>query len=228
MVVNAEFGMVVVALVLSYLIGAFPTAYVVGRLKGVDIFKTGSGNMGATNVARTFGLGWGIAVWLWDSTKGIIAILLARVFLPEDIWFASAFAGVMAIVGHNWSIWATLLTRGDMQGGIRGGKGAATAFGTLLMVAPNAAIVIIPFAVCLLAVIITRYVSLGVLVLFGTSMPWMYLFSASHRDAIPVWPQLYAVLVLALILYRFRENIQRLLSGTERRLLDRSTPNADS
>lgn len=219
MIVHADFGRVVLALLFSYMIGAFPTAYVLGRLKGVNIFSIGSGNMGATNVARTFGLGWGVAVWFWDSTKGILAILLARVFLPEeDIWFASVFAGVMAIIGHNWSIWATLLT-----GSVRGGKGAATALGTLLMVAPTPAIVAIPFVACLAAVLLTRYVSLGVLVLFGTSMPWMYVFSATHPDTVPVWPQFYALLVLALILYRFRDNIHRLLTGTERRLGEKVT-----
>lgn len=220
--VHANFISIVIALFISYLIGSFPTAYFLGKLKGVDIFATGSGNMGATNVARTFGFYWGVAVWLWDSTKGIIAILVARLILPEDIWFASVFAGVMAIIGHNWSIWATLLT-----GAVRGGKGAATAFGTLLMVAPAPAIVAIPFAACLLAIIITRYMSLGVLILFGTSMPWMYFFSAANSDAIPVWPQIYAALVMLLILYRFRENIHRLLTGTERRLGDRSAAPID-
>ncbi len=218
MVIHGSFFSVIFVALLSYMIGSFPTAYALGRLKGVDIFASGSGNMGATNIARLFGIGWGIAVWLWDSTKGIIAILIAQAILPsEDVWFASVLAGIMAIIGHNWSVWVTVFT-----GAMRGGKGAATAFGTLLMVAPAPVIVIVPFIACLIAVLITRYVSLGVLVLFGTSMPWVYFYTAAHRDIIPVWPQLYALAVLALIIYRFRENIQRLLTGTERHLGDKS------
>jgi len=219
MVINGSFISVIFAALLSYLIGSFPTAYALGKLKGVDIFASGSGNMGATNIARIFGLRWGIGVWLWDSSKGIVAILLARLILPneDNNWFPSVLAGVMAIIGHNWSVWVTLLT-----GVVRGGKGAATAFGTLIMVAPAPVMVIVPFIAGVITVLITRYVSLAVLVVFGTSLPWMYLFSASHREIIPVWPQFYALLVTILIIYRFRENIQRLLTGTERRLGERN------
>src|SRR5690606_12011284 len=142
-------------------------AYLVARYKRVDIFDVGSGNMGATNVLRAIGLKWGLLVFFLDSAKGIIAVALAWRIMPENRAAAATIAGLVAIVGHNWSLFATMIT-----GKLRGGKGAAAAFGTLLMVAVFQTLVI-GFAISTVIVIFTRYMSLGVLVMFTLSLVWM-------------------------------------------------------
>lgn len=198
--------------VAGYLLGSIPTAYLVARMRGVNIFEVGSGNMGATNVIRVMGIAWGVFVWFFDSLKGIIAILIAVSWLPEHRALATVIAAVAAVTGHNWSIFAAMIT-----GKIRGGKGAATAFGTLLMIVPLQVI-----AVMLLVggfiIALTRYVSLAVLLMFMLAIIWMLVLFTQR--AIPLEYTLYSLILALLILFRFRENIQRLLAGKERRLGD--------
>src|SRR5690606_7641709 len=110
---------ILLIVVTSYLLGSLPTAYLVARYKRVDIFDVGSGNMGATNVLRAIGLKWGLLVFFLDSAKGIIAVALAWRIMPENRAAAATIAGLVAIVGHNWSLFATMIT-----GKLRGGKGA--------------------------------------------------------------------------------------------------------
>jgi len=200
--------------IISYLLGSIPTAYVIARFKGVNIFEVGSGNMGATNVIRALGFWWGILVWLFDSLKGVLAILVANMILPDNHAAATAIAATVAVVGHNWSLFAALVT-----GTLRGGKGAAIWFGTMLVMAPIQVIV----GMCVLGgfiIAITRYVSLAVLAMFGLSTLWMLVLIGQHQR--PGEYMLYSLLVTAMMLYRFRENIQRLLTGTERRLGERA------
>lgn len=203
---------ILLIIVTSYLLGSFPTAYLIGRMRGVNIFEVGSGNMGATNIIRVMGLGWGLVVWFFDSTKGIIAILLATRLWMDNQALATVIAAVCAIIGHNWSLFAGLLT-----GTIRGGKGAATAFGTLIMIVPPYVIAVM-LLVAALIIGITRYVSLAVLLMFTLAAVWMIVLLTERQ--IPVEYTLYSLAIVALIFYRFRTNIQRLLAGTERRLGD--------
>lgn len=201
---------VILVVVISYLLGSIPTAYVVGRLRHVNIFEVGSGNMGATNVIRaTGGIGWGLLVWFFDSIKGILAMLIAAQIMPESAGTATVLAAIVAIIGHNWSLFATLLT-----GTLRGGKGAATAFGTLLLIVPFHVIAAM-LVLCGFIIALTRYVSLGVLLMFGLGVIWL-LVLVGQRE-IPFEYSLYALGIASLILIRFRENIQRLIAGTERR-----------
>ncbi|MCY3797548.1 MAG: glycerol-3-phosphate acyltransferase, partial [Chloroflexi bacterium] len=128
-------------IVSSYLIGSFPTAYFVGLARNVNIFEVGSGNMGGTNVARAVGKSWAIFTGLVDVLKGIFAVWLARdLILPEQIGVATSVSATCVVVGHNWSLFATLLTASIKEGKLRliarGGKGAATAFGAMLMIQP--------------------------------------------------------------------------------------------
>lgn len=205
----------IVAIVLiSYLLGSIPTAYLIARQRGLNIFEVGSGNMGATNVIRAMGLWWGLVVWFFDSLKGVIAIVIATLLLPENPSAATAIAATVAVIGHNWSLFATLVT-----GTLRGGKGAAIWFGTMLMIAPLQVIVGMSILGGLV-VALTRYVSLAVLAMFGLSTLWI-LALISQRE-LPFEYTFYALIVTGLILYRFRDNIQRLLSGTERRLGERT------
>ena len=153
-----QLSSVMLVIAISYIIGSFPTAYLVARTRGVDIFKVGSGNMGATNVIRACGFRYGLIVWAWDVFKGILAILIARWLIPENPTAASVLAAVAAVAGHNWSFLATVLT-----GSIRGGKGAATATGTFVLLAPTLLVAVI-LALGAAIVLLTRYVSLGVLI----------------------------------------------------------------
>jgi acyl phosphate:glycerol-3-phosphate acyltransferase len=109
------------ALVLGYLIGAFPSAFLVGKLKGQNIFKVGSGNMGAMNTARNLGYGLGVLVLLLDLAKGALATYLGLQLFSSNI-IPAFVAGVGAVIGHTWSIYI----------GFKGGKGLATGFGVSL------------------------------------------------------------------------------------------------
>lgn len=201
---------------ISYLLGSIPTAYVIGRLRNVNIFEVGSGNMGATNVIRaTGGIGWGLLVWFFDSLKGVLAMLISAQFiLPQNPVAATIIAAIVSILGHNWSLFAALIT-----GTIRGGKGAATAFGTLIMIVPLHVIAAM-LAICGIVIALTRYVSLGVLLMFGVGIVWTLVLIG--QQAIPWEYTFYSLSLLALILIRFRENIQRIIEGTERRLGERA------
>lgn len=197
----------------AYAIGSFPTAYLVARAKGVDIFSIGSGNMGATNVARACGLRYGVLVWLGDGSKGILAVIIARWVMPGNPATASVLAAVAAVAGHNWSFSASIIA-----GGIRGGKGAATASGTFLLLAPTF-LVALTLALGALIVVLTRYVSLAVVTsVVVAAVAMIVLMGIGFMD--PVY-SVY-LLVAYMILIRHRSNIARLLAGTERRLGERA------
>jgi glycerol-3-phosphate acyltransferase PlsY len=203
---------VLLVIIVSYVIGSFPTAYLAGKLNGIDIFDRGSGNMGTTNTLRTLGLKWALVVLAIDLGKGIFAVLLSvRLVDPAVLSSASAsvISAVAVVVGHNWSLFATLLT-----GTIRGGKGAATAMGTWLILMPIQ-ILFIPVVVLLVTIIKTRYMSLGVLLSVMTACVVLGVWVGLGKlDTI----YLAYYLVGAVIFYRFRDNIKRLLAGNERRI----------
>src|SRR5947209_12355734 len=93
----------VALIVACYIIGSFPTAYVIGRLNHVNIFEKGSGNMGANNVGRAVGLKWGFLVMVLDGLKGMLAIGIARLLMFNDQISASVIGAIAVVVGHNWS-----------------------------------------------------------------------------------------------------------------------------
>jgi glycerol-3-phosphate acyltransferase PlsY len=199
---------VLLIVVTSYLLGSIPTAYLIGRVRGLNIFETGSGNMGAANIIRSAGLWWGLLVWFFDSLKGILAILIAIQLLGGARTTATVIAAIVAVIGHNWSLFATLIT-----GTLRGGKGAATAFGTMLMIAPLHVIV----GICVVAgfvIALTRYISLAVLIMFTLAALWLVVLFQQQEPEYAI----YGLLVAAMIIFRHRDNIQRLLAGKERRL----------
>ena len=111
---------VILCIVASYLIGSFPTAYFVGKARNVNIFEVGSGNMGGTNVARAVGKGWAIFTGLVDVSKGVFAVWLARdIILAEQIGVATSISATSVVVGHNWSLFATVLTASIKEGKLR-------------------------------------------------------------------------------------------------------------
>ncbi|MEO0561341.1 MAG: glycerol-3-phosphate acyltransferase [Chloroflexota bacterium] len=207
---------ILTVIVLSYFLGAIPVAYIVARLKSVNIFEVGSGNMGTTNVIRAVGPRMGVLVLVLDMVKGVAAILIARTIMPTFPDLATVLAAISAILGHNWSIFARIVT-----GRLRGGKGAATALGTFLVIAPwYLTVVIVVAGVAVLAR--TRYMSLAVLVMLGIASP--SLVTMSFVESLPLAPThlVYTLTLTSLILYSFRGNIQRLRAGNERRVGERA------
>ena len=204
----------------SYLIGSLPTAYLIARfIHKVNIFELGSGNMGGTNVARIMGIPWGIVTILIDICKGMMAVYIAQQLLPTHWLSASILAAVVAVAGHNWSLWASGLYQHYVkQFKIIGGKGAATAFGTMVMLLPAPPIILLLITGIGLAVL-TRYASLSVLVSFSAGLTWTAVWAIQNVGR-SIY-MLYIVAIAVLIIWRFRENIKRLLAGTERRLGDR-------
>ena len=217
---NADNALQVIACIVAcYLIGSFPTAYFVGKARNVNIFEVGSGNMGGTNVARAVGKGWAVFTGLVDVSKGVFAVWLARdVILPEQIGVATSVSATSVVVGHNWSLFATILTASIKEGKlrliVRGGKGAATAFGAMMMIQPFQSLVAAAIGIAIISR--TRYVSLGVLIGFAVANLWLILLVGTDFQK-PIL-LLYAVALSVMLLLRHRSNVQRLLTGTERRL----------
>jgi glycerol-3-phosphate acyltransferase PlsY len=195
---------------LAYLIGSLPIGYLIGKLHGINIFKIGSGNMGANNIVRSLGFFWGGMTWFLDSMKGIAAILLARALVaPEHHALATILGAIGAIIGHNWSIAVMVIT-----GRLRGGKGAATAIGTWLTFIPPI-LIAVAMSIWVIIVVTTRYVSLAVLVttaLIGVAVVALVL--AQFFEPIYV---LYLIVPI-IVFYRHRENILALSQGKERKL----------
>lgn len=196
-----------IVLVASYLLGATPTGYWVGRVvQGIDIREHGSRSTGATNVLRTLGKGPALFVFLVDVGKGVAAIALARwLFSLQPDWatqlpWAVTAAALMAILGHSKSIWL----------GFKGGKSAATGLGVLFAVAWPVGLTAAATFLTVLA--LSRIVSLGSIVT-AIAAPLLML---AFRQPLPYL--LFAAVGGAYVLITHRANIQRLLAGTEPRL----------
>lgn len=194
-----DIALAAVYMVIGYLLGTIPTGYLVARMRGVDIQKVGSGNIGATNVLRTVGLVPAILVALFDPLKGVLAVLLP-ILASGDPWTV-ALTGFATVLGNNFNIFLQL----------RGGKGVATSLGVFIPIDPWVTLLAAFLGIFTMAV--GRFVSLGSLV--GVlSVPLMLLASLNVAP-----PYLYlAVALTLLILFRHRDNIRRLTAGTERRL----------
>ena len=194
--------------VLGYLIGAIPVGVVVGRLRrGIDVREHGSGSMGMTNVMRTVGHGAGAFVFLADVAKGAIAVALAWGIIGSgsDMFFWGQVAGgVAAVIGHSWPVYI----------GFRGGRGISTGFGAILVLSWPVAL--IAFAVFLAVVGLFRYVSLGSIL--GALTMLVALIPFIIYDVEPIAYIVFAAVVAALVIFRHRENIRRLLSGKESKI----------
>ncbi len=205
--------MVILAFVifcLAYLFGSFPSGYFAGKLSGVDIRAKGSGNIGATNVLRVLGKGWGYAVFFADVLKGFAAVRLTFAIVSHFPWasasaeYFAVLAAVMCILGHTFPVWLRF----------KGGKGVATSVGVVFGLMPIAAITI--FAIWVAVFETTRYVSvasvvaaLSLPVTLGLLLYWKI------TDAVIL---LYFSIVMALlVVWRHRSNFARLLNGTEQR-----------
>ena len=182
--------------IIGYLLGAISFAVIIARIKGVDIFKEGSGNPGATNVKRILGRKWGNAVFALDALKGFTAAGLPLLVYHDDR--LAVIGLVAAILGHSFSVFLKF----------RGGKGVATTIGGLLALMYPA--LLIGLVVWLIIFYAKKVVALAS-IFFAISLPMSAYFIYGTKD-----PRFYLGVVLALfIVVRHRSNIIRMYSGKE-------------
>ena len=218
--------LILIIVVVSYLLGSIPFGYLlVWMFRGEDVRKSGSGNIGATNVARIGSKGLGVATLVLDAAKGYAAVefafwLASRYRLEgpiptslydrsanglssHTIFFLAALAAFVAIMGHVFTFWLRF----------KGGKGVAVAAGSFVALAPRAMLLVLVLFVVIVA--LTRYISLGSMLAalaFPLAVWWL---GPAERTTVPILLLIAASSVL--IIVRHKDNIQRLLSGTENR-----------
>lgn len=189
--------MAILLVIFSYLLGSVPSGFIIGTLSGVDVRNTGSGNIGATNVARVLGKRLGLLTLLADMAKGFLPVVIAQKLGMSDM--AVALVAMAAFLGHLYPVFLKF----------QGGKGVATAFGALLAIAPPATLSLV--VVFGMAVFFSRRVSVG-------SM------AAAIAAPFALWAWSYAPPFVAMgaflggmVIVRHRDNIKRLRAGTEPR-----------
>lgn len=189
-----------VALLLSYLVGAIPFGLLFSRAVGKDVRQEGSGNIGATNVNRVLGKKLGILTLLCDVVKGFLPVFLVAFYLPpsaDSVWII-ALCGLAAVVGHMFSVYL----------GFTGGKGVATALGVFLFFSPLA----IFFALLLFigVVYVSRFVSAGSLAAAAVIPLFLFLFGSGLETV-------FVALVIAILIWvKHSANIKRLIAGEEK------------
>jgi glycerol-3-phosphate acyltransferase PlsY len=193
-------GQIVLAMVVAYLLGSIPCAYLIARLvKGVDIRKVGGGNVGTVNTMREIGTLPGVGVLLADIAKGALAVLIAQ-WLGLHLYWVFA-VGIVAVAGHNWPVWLKF----------RGGQGLATTMGVLLALSP------IPFAICfgvlLVALIFTSNVRLSAVVGFVFLPPLVWAFGGEL--SVIIYSIVLPVLCLLKTIPRLRSDVAK--TGDEKK-----------
>lgn len=194
---------------LGYLLGSCPNGYLIGRARGIDIRRHGSGNIGATNALRVLGKKWGYLVFFLDALKGFLAVritfhladIVPGLRQPEIV---GIIAAVACILGHTFPVWLWF----------RGGKGVATSAGVLLGLMPIAVVSV--FIVWVMLFKLTRYVSIASIAA-AAALPFfvaLYLQIQALRG-FSLLP--FSILIAAVVVWRHRSNIQRLMNGKEQR-----------
>ena len=197
-------------IIVSYLLGSIPFGYIAGRIAGIDIRTAGSGNVGATNVVRILGKRYGYPVFALDVLKGFGAVKISMLIAPgrPPEWNSPEIFGILAamssVLGHLYPPWLKF----------EGGKGVATSAGALLALTPLATL--IGVSIWIIVFWLTRYVSLASIVA-AVVLPIVILMVKSH-DQNSGKPLVYSsVCVAAVIIWRHRSNLSRLMRGTEPR-----------
>lgn len=215
----------IVCLLIGYVFGLFQTAYIYGKLHGIDIRNHGSGNAGTTNTLRVLGAKAGLIVFFGDLLKCFLAVFLVGFFLKDDypdmIYLLKLYAAAGAILGHDFPFYLKF----------RGGKGIASTAGMMLGFHP----IMIPVEIiCFFGVFITtHYVSLGSLVLYVGFMVTLVILGQTGIIAmpVPVRIEMYilALLLMILAFVRHKDNIKRLINGCERKtyLFKKNTENIE-
>ena len=198
---------IIICLVVGYLCGNFSTGYLLGKRKQVDIRKYGSGNAGTTNAFRTLGKRAGILTFLGDILKAVIPILIFRFLVFPDVPYRDLLTlvtGFAVVLGHNYPFWLHF----------KGGKGIAVTAGALVAYDP----LIIPIGLILFAgiVLITKYVSLGSLLIAVMAPIWIAVRTYGEPY---YWPMvIVGSLYTISAIYMHRSNVKRLLQGTENKI----------
>lgn len=195
---------ILICLVLGYCFGCISTGYIVGKANKIDIRKYGSGNAGTTNALRTLGWKAGLLTFLGDALKAIIPILLIRLVIFPDydaLNLLMLYTGLGAVLGHNFPFWLHF----------KGGKGIAATGGVML--AYDWRLAVAALVVFLIIVVITRYVSLGSLVISILLPIWIIIFYPGNLHMIIV-----GIIFTLSAFIKHRSNIKRLISGTENKI----------
>lgn len=198
---------IIICLAMGYLFGSFSTAYIIGKVKKLDIRDYGSGNAGTTNAFRTLGKKAGILTFLGDFLKAIIVLMLVKFVIFSDVEYLKLLelvCGFGCVMGHNFPVWLHF----------HGGKGIAVTGGVFVAVDP----LIIPVGVPIFAIIVltTKYVSLGSLVITLLFPVWI----AIRFSGVPYYWAVVGVACLYTVsaFFQHRQNIKRLLNGTENKI----------
>ena len=193
----------IILIIIAYLLGNISTSTIIAKkMYNVDIRTQGSGNPGSTNVLRTLGKKAGAITFAGDLLKGLVSVLIARVvsrLIGLDETTAAYLAVVAVVSGHNWPVFF----------GFKGGKGVATSLGAMIGMNPVTALTC--FGIFLVIVFITKYVSLGSVV--GIASSPLFMIAQGNKKGILV-----TLFLTASAIYTHRENIKRLLNGTERKI----------
>jgi len=186
-----------ISVIASYLVGSIPFGFLLAKTKGIDIRQHGSGNIGATNVWRTIGPGYGLLALILDALKGVVGVALGNL---AGVGGAELLTGIAALVGHAFPVFL----------GFKGGKIIATGLGVMIALAPPVALIaVVIFGVVVLT---SRYVSLGS-ILAAISVPMLLaLFQYNNLYL------LFGVVVCLFAVIKHIPNIKRLLAGTESKM----------
>jgi glycerol-3-phosphate acyltransferase PlsY len=198
-------GGYLLSLAIGYLLGSIPMGYVMGRLYGVDVRNYGSGKTGGTNLARLVGWPKTIPVAIGDPAKAVIAVLLARALTQSET--GAMLAGLGALAGHNWSLYLRF----------GGGRGVGPTVGALLVF--NPLVCAVSVALGFLTAVGSRYVSLGSIV--GSALAIALSVAAFVMGRESAQHVVFAVIACSIIIIQHKDNMTRLLAGTERKLGER-------
>ncbi len=193
---------------LAYLVGGVNFGIIISKFFfKKDIRQSGSGNAGATNMLRTYGKAAAAVVFIGDVIKGAIIVLLARWATGgrQDIQYVVFLSGLLAILGHVFPVYFKF----------KGGKGVATTFGVILALEPIAALAL--FVVFIVIAVATKYISLGS-VISAVLLPVGLIISAYIRGERIVEEAVFGVIVAVLVIFMHRQNIKRLINGTESKI----------
>lgn len=200
----------ILLMALAYIAGSIPFGLVIARARGIDLRKKGSGNIGATNVLRSVGKGAAILTLIGDMGKGAALVAIARAAGLNDT--GAGLVGLCAVLGHDYSLFLSF----------KGGKGVATSLGVILVYSP--AVGLATLGLWLMTAAIARYSSLSAIVSF-LLLPVNYYLLSTYEDRII--RIVFGSVVAALILFKHRSNIGRLIDGTEGKIGRKSGNKAD-
>ncbi len=199
-----DWPVLLLSAVAGYLIGSIPCGYLIGKMFGVDPRSSGSGKMGATNVLRTLGPKASAAVLLCDMGKGAAAVGLALAVIKGGLPGEVA-AGVAAILGHVFPVFV----------GFRGGRGVATSLGAMMVINPIVGVVGLVAGAAIIAR--SKLASLGSLLGAALASAFIAILVASRVEQ-SLLPLVYCIVATLILALTHRDNIQRLVSGTERKI----------